>query len=121
MDEARFVLKCFVFAAVLVTLSQLKTKSGTIETDIQATLVNSQTATLINKVADGGAKAVKDFGVYLRTKLSATIQAAPTQEAVQEKVENVTVDTKKAIQKIEARVKSAASSETADDDVEEIE
>jgi hypothetical protein len=125
MDEARFVVKCFLFAAILLVLSQLKTKSGTIETEIQATLMSSQTANLVNKVADGGAKAVKDFGSYLRTKASATIQAAPsTKEALQEKVETATVDTKKAIQKIETSVKSAthnANQAADDDEVEEIE
>jgi len=124
MDEARFVVKCFIFAALLVMLTQLKTKSGTIESDIQATLVSSQTASLINKVADGGVKAMKDFGSYMRTKVTASIQSAPAaKDAVQEKIENVTVDTKKAIQKIEASVKSAAQTtvETADDEVEEVE
>jgi len=122
MDEARFVFKCFIFAALLVTLTQLKTKNGTIETEIQATLVSSQTASLLNRVADGGAKAVKDFGIYLRTKISTSIQNAPTKEAVQEKVEKITVDTTKAIQKIESSVKSAASAtEAAEDEVEEIE
>jgi hypothetical protein len=124
MDEVRFVLKCFVFAGLLLMLSQLKTKSGTIETDIQATLVSSQTAGLVNKVADGGVKAVKDFGAYLRTRITATIQSAPSKEAVQEKAENVSVDMKKAVQKIEASVKSASQQVpegTADDEVEEIE
>ncbi len=123
MDEARFVLKCFLFAALLVMLSQLKTKSGTIETDIQATLVSSQTADLVNRVADGGVKAVKDLGAYLRTKISSSIQGSPSKEEVQEaanvKLEAAVVDTKKAIQKIEASVKTAVS--TAHDEIEEVE
>lgn len=120
MDEARFVLKCFLFAALLITLSQLKTKTGTIETDIQATLVSSETASLVNKVADGGAKAVRDLGIYLRTKIQATVQSAPAaKEQVQQSTQAAVADTKKAIQKIEASVKSAVS--TADDEVEEIE
>jgi len=124
MDEARFVVKCFIFAALLVMLTQLKTKNGTIESDIQATLVSSQTASLVNKVADGGVKAIKDFGGYIRTKVTASIQSAPAaKETVQEKVENVAVDTKKAIQKIEASVKSAAQTthDAANDEVEEVE
>ena len=126
MDEARFVLKCFVFSALLLVLTQLKTKTGTIESDIQAKLISSETAELVNKVADGGVKAIKDFGIYMRTKISSSIQAAPSKEAVQrkaeavtEKVEAITVDTKKAIQKIEASVKSAASA--AGNEIEEIE
>lgn len=119
MDEARFVLKCFLFSALLIMLSQLKTKSGTIETDIQATLVSSQTAALVNKVADGGVKGLRDLGSYLRTKISSSIQSAPSKEAVQEKAEAAVVDTKKAIQKIEAGVKTAV--DTAADEVEEVE
>lgn len=119
MDEARFVIKCFLFAALLIMLSQLKTKTGTIETDIQATLVNSQTADLVNKVADGGVKGIRDLGTYLRTKITSSIQGAPGKEEVQEKAQAVVVDTQKAIQKIEASVKTAVS--TAEDEVEEVE
>jgi len=119
MDEARFVLKCFLFAALLIMLSQLKTKSGTIETQIQATLVSSETAGLVNKIADGGVKGIRDLGSYLRTKISAGIQAAPAKQEVQEKAQAAVTDTKKAIQKIEASVKTAVS--TAEDEVEEAE
>lgn len=123
MDEARFVLKCFLFAALLIMLSQLKTKSGTIETEIQATLVNSQTASLVNKVADGGVKAIKDLGTYIRTKVTSSIQAAPSKEAVQEKAEVIVTDTKKVIQKIEESVTTAVdkTADTVDEEVEEIE
>jgi hypothetical protein len=119
MDEARFVLKCFLFAALLITLSQLKTKTGTIETQIQATLVSSETASLVNKVADGGVKAIRDLGSYLRSKISAGIQGAPAKEEVQDKAEAAVADAKKAIQKIEASVKTAVT--TAEDELEEAE
>lgn len=119
MDEARFVLKCFLFAALLITLSQLKTKTGTIETQIQATLVSSETSGLVNKIADGGVKAIRDLGSYLRAKISAGIQGAPAKEEVQQKAEAAVADTKKAIEKIEASVKTAVT--TAEDEVEEVE
>ena len=66
MDEARFVLKCFVFAALVLMLSQLKTKTGTIETDIQAALVNSKTAEFVNMAADGGVKAIRALAKYAK-------------------------------------------------------
>lgn len=66
MDEARFVLKCFGFAALVLVLSQLKTKSGTIETDIQAALVNSKTAEFVNMAADGGVKAIRAMVSYAK-------------------------------------------------------
>lgn len=123
MDEARFVIKCFLFAALLVTLSQLKTKSGTIETDIQATLVSSQTAEMVNKVADGGVKGIRDLGSYLKAKVTSAVQGAPNKEAVQEKAEAAVADTKKAIQKIEASVKTAVdqTADSAEEEIEEIE
>lgn len=119
MDEARFVLKCFLFAALLIALSQLKTKTGTIETDIQATLVSSDTANLVNRVAEGGVKAVRDLGAFLRAKVTSSIQSASAKEQVQQVAETAVIDTKKAIQKIEASVKTAASA--ADDEIEEVE
>lgn len=66
MDEARFVLKCFAFAALVLVLSQLKTKTGTIETDIQATLVNSKTSEFVNMAADGGVKAIREIAAYAK-------------------------------------------------------
>jgi signal recognition particle GTPase len=66
MDELRFVLKCFGFAALLLVLSQLKTNTGTIETDIQAALVNSKTAEFVNMAADGGVKAIRSFVSYAK-------------------------------------------------------
>ena len=71
MDEARFVLKCFAFAAIVLVVSQVKTKSGgTIENQIQATLVSSEMASFVNKAADGGAQLIKDGAVYLKAKMN---------------------------------------------------
>lgn len=96
MDEARFVLKCFAFAALILVLSQLKTKSGTIETDIQAALVNSNTADFVNKAADGGVKAIRAVMNYAkeaynkdRSKVKEDLEnkKAALQEAAIKKIE----------------------------------
>jgi hypothetical protein len=71
MAEVRFVLKCFAFAAIILMVSQVKTKSGsTIENQIQASLVSSQMATFVNKTADGGAQLIKDGYFYLTVKMN---------------------------------------------------
>lgn len=60
MDELKFVCKCFVFAAILVALSQIKTNGYTIEAHVQTALSSSQTADFVNKAAYGGAQLIKD-------------------------------------------------------------
>lgn len=64
MDEIKFVLKCFVFAALLLVLTQIKSGETTIEGHIEAALINSEVAGFINKVADGGVKMIKDGAHY---------------------------------------------------------
>ena len=71
MDEARFVLKCFGFAAIVLMISQIKMKSGsTIEHQIQATLVSTEMSNFVNKAADGGVKLIKDGYAYAKTKMN---------------------------------------------------
>ena len=64
MDELRFILKCFVFSALLLMLTQIKTGELTIEKHIEATLINSKMADFVNNVANGGVKIIKDAGHY---------------------------------------------------------
>lgn len=99
MDEARFVLKCFGFAALLLVFSQLKTKTGTIETDIQAALVNSKTAEFVNMTANGGVKAIRAIASYAKetynkdhseTKKEIENKKATLQEVAIKKIELLT-------------------------------
>ena len=105
MDEARFVLKCFGFAALLLVVSQLKTKTGTLETDIQAALMSSKTAEFVNKAADGGAKAIRDVINYAKetynkdrseTKKEIENKKATLQEVAIKKIELLTEKAQKA-------------------------
>ncbi len=91
MDELRFVLKCFVFSAVLLVLTQIKTEGSTIEEQIHASLVNSKVSAFVNKVADGGAKAVKDGYEYSKNyysnwKDSKTLEPSETEEAISSEI-----------------------------------
>lgn len=65
MDEFKFVLRCFGFAALILVLTQIKAGESTIESHIQATLVNSKVSSFVNKVAEGGVKLIKDGSNYV--------------------------------------------------------
>ena len=83
MDEFRFVMKCFAFAVLLLLVSQLKTKHGTIESELHAALVNSKTAEFVNKAAEGGVKLIRNGTDFLKSKVSGTRTAANATEAVE--------------------------------------
>lgn len=70
MDEMKFVLKCFAFAAFLVALSQIKTSNGTVETQIHAALVSSETSAFVNKAAAGGTKLIKESWGYIQNQFA---------------------------------------------------
>ncbi len=65
MDEFKFVLRCFGFAALILVLTQIKAGEATIEAHIQASLVNSKISNFVNKVAEGGVKLIKDGSNYV--------------------------------------------------------
>ena len=66
MDEVKFVLKCFIFSALLLAFTQIKTGDVTIENRIETVLINATMADFVNKAADGGAKLIKDGIDYAR-------------------------------------------------------
>jgi hypothetical protein len=70
MDELKFVCKCFLFAGILVALSQVKMSGLTIETHVQSALVSSQTADFVNKAAQGGVKLLQDTFAMSAKKLN---------------------------------------------------
>ena len=59
MDEFKFVLRCFVFACLLLMFSQVKTEGVTYESRIQNFLMNSEVAFFMQDAAAGGVKAIK--------------------------------------------------------------
>lgn len=65
MDEFKFVLRCFAFAALVLVFSQIKAGDTTIEGHIQASLLNSKVSGFVNKVADGGVKLIRDGSNYV--------------------------------------------------------
>ena len=59
MDELRFVVKCLVFAALLMVFSQVKVDGLTYEARAESFLIRSETAFFMQEAAAGGAKAIK--------------------------------------------------------------
>lgn len=70
MDELKFVLKCFGFAALLLVFSQLKTNDVSVENRLQASLVNSQMSDFVNKTAQGGAKLIQNVYKFCIEKIN---------------------------------------------------
>lgn len=56
MDEFKFVLKCFIFACLVMIASQFKIKNQTIESHMAGFMVHSTLAENLQKTASGGAK-----------------------------------------------------------------
>ncbi|MGZ3689906.1 MAG: hypothetical protein ACXVAX_00295 [Pseudobdellovibrio sp.] len=119
MDEFKFVLRCLAFAAALLILSQLKTKTGTIETDIQATLVSSKTSEIVNNVADGGTKVLRDGMAYLTNKYKqSSAKKDSASVAVQPVVNQVKETVKEAVAVVQN--KTAASDKAAAQKIQEV-
>ncbi len=59
MDEFKFVLRCFVFASLLMMLSQMKTEGITYEAKIENFLTHSEVAHFMQDAASGGVKAIE--------------------------------------------------------------
>lgn len=56
-----FVLKCLLFASLVMVFSQVKTGGVTIESKMQVFLTESSTAHYLQTAAEGGAKALSEF------------------------------------------------------------
>ena len=61
MDEFKFVLKCFLFASLIMIFSQVKTGGLTIESKVEIFLTDSTTAHYMQTAAQGGAKALGEM------------------------------------------------------------
>lgn len=59
MDELRFVIKCLVFASLLMIFSQVKVDGLTYEARAESFLTRSEVAFFMQEAAAGGTKAIK--------------------------------------------------------------
>ncbi len=59
MDEFKFVVKCFIFASLLMMFSQMKADGGiTYEARLENFLTQSEAAHFMQQAAYGGVKAI---------------------------------------------------------------
>lgn len=60
MDEFKFVLKCLIFTAVIMFISQYKMNDETLEAKAQYFFVESPTAEHLREAAAGGVKFIRE-------------------------------------------------------------
>ncbi len=74
MDEFKFVLRCLLFTAVLMFISQYKMNDETLEAKAQYYFVESPTAETLREAAAGGVKfvrgAVNDGMSFIKKKMA---------------------------------------------------
>lgn len=83
MEELKFVLKCFLFTALLVVLSQVKIGGASIEAYSFHWLRQSTVSQYIQSVAAGGAMALRNLGTTVKDGVASTVDGF--QEGAHEK------------------------------------
>ncbi len=66
MDEFKFVLKCFLFACLIMTFSQIENEGVTIESKVEVFLTDSKAAQFMLDAAAGGVKAITEAVVFTK-------------------------------------------------------
>lgn len=83
MEELKFVLKCFLFTALLVVLMQVKVGGASIEAYSFHWLRKSTVSQYIQSVAAGGAMAIRNLGGKVKEGVVSTVDGF--QEGASEK------------------------------------
>lgn len=73
MLEFKFVLKCFIFASLLMMFSQVRKDGLTFESRVEVFLTESSTARFIQSAAQGGAKALVEFYSTARSYIDSKV------------------------------------------------
>ncbi|MBC7466391.1 MAG: hypothetical protein H7256_10395 [Bdellovibrio sp.] len=61
MDELKFVMKCFLFASLVMVFSQVKSGGLTLESRVEVFLTESTAAHFMQTAAEGGAKVLGEM------------------------------------------------------------
>lgn len=83
MEELKFVIKSFLFTAILIVFMQVKVGGASIETHSFRWLQRSTVSQYIQSAAAGGAMALRNLGQSLREGVSHTVDGF--QEGAHEK------------------------------------
>lgn len=85
MDEIKFVVKCFIFAGLLITTSQMQTDGITIESKIEIFLTDSKSAHFMQEAATGGVKFLKEAFAFTKTFIEEKISSTPSTKFIKNK------------------------------------
>lgn len=88
MLEFKFVLKCFIFASLLMMFSQVRKDGLTIESKVEVFLTESTTAHFIQSAAEGGAKALVEFYSTARSYIDDKIGSSSSHRTTMDSVED---------------------------------
>ena len=76
MDEFKFVVKCLLFTAFLMFISQYKWNNETIEAKAQYAFMKSESAEWLREVAAGGVRLIRNTTTsaadYVKNKMAHT-------------------------------------------------
>lgn len=88
MDELKFVLKCFLFASLVMMFSQVKSGGLTLESRVEVFLTESTTAHFMQTAAEGGAKVIGEMYNNAKTFISNKMGHASTQSPIAVPIED---------------------------------
>lgn len=76
MDEFKYVIKCFLFAALVMTFSQVETEGITWESKAEVFLTESKAAHFMKEAATGGAHVIKEAFFFSKRFVSEKMNGA---------------------------------------------
>lgn len=84
MDEFKFVLKCFLFASLIMTFSQIETEGVTVESKVEVFLTDSKAAQFMLEAAAGGVKALNEAVVYTKAFVTEKMNHSSSKKSTSE-------------------------------------
>ena len=82
MDEFKFVVKCFLFACLLMNLSQVQTNGITIESKVEVFLTESKAGQFIQEAAVGGVKVLNEAFAFTKAFIAEKINRTSLEKSL---------------------------------------
>lgn len=83
MDEFKYVMKCFLFAALVMMFSQVESDGITWESKAEVFLTESKAAHFMQEAAAGGAKALKEAFIFSKNFISEKMGSSSPKKSFQ--------------------------------------
>ena len=84
MDEFKYVMKCFLFAGLVMTFSQVESDGVTWEARTEVFLTESRAAHFMQEAAAGGAKVLKEAFLYSKNFISEKMSGSSAKKSFQD-------------------------------------